>query len=230
LVAFALSVLACCGCSTTRPNPQPRGYTLVLLKTGPADAEVTGDERKAAFAGHMANIGSMAERHQLVVAGPFGKTRHDPLLRGLLVMHTSDRAQAIEWASTDPTAKRGVFVLEYHDLATDAALVQGLERALASEAADKAAGRTPNLEQLMRGYVLLTAEHGDLARRELAPLVESGGVYVLGVLDEVRALAWLDARDVAAAEARYADVLARIGPYTLDDWFGSIELSRLRAP
>jgi uncharacterized protein YciI len=230
LVALALSLAAGFACSTAPASAPRPGYTLVFLKTGPADAEITGEERKTAFAGHMSNIGRMAEERQLVVAGPFGETRHDPLLRGLFVMNTGDRAQATAWASTDPTAMRGMFVLEYHDLATDAPLLAALERDLDAEAQATKEGRTVPMGEGMRGYALLTAEHGDVARRELGPLLADGRVFLLADLDGTRALALLDAKNVADAQARFADVLPRLGAHALDDWLGSSQLAHLRAP
>jgi hypothetical protein len=46
-------------------------YVLCILKTGPKDADVKGDERKQIFAGHFANIGRLADEGKLAVAGPF---------------------------------------------------------------------------------------------------------------------------------------------------------------
>ena len=43
-------------------------YVLCILKTGPKDAEVKGDERKAIFAGHFENIGRLANEGKLAVA------------------------------------------------------------------------------------------------------------------------------------------------------------------
>ena len=50
-----------------------RSYVLCILKTGPKDAEIKGDERTKIFEGHFANIGRLADEGKLAVAGPFGK-------------------------------------------------------------------------------------------------------------------------------------------------------------
>jgi len=205
-------------------------YTLVLLKTGPADGEVVGEERQRAFQGHFENMGRMANERQLVVAGPFGNRRHDPTLRGLFVMNSGQRDVAAAWAGSDPTTARGVFVQEYHALATDAPLVLGLERDLEREARDEAEGREPDMAASMRTYVLLIAEHGDLALPALAPLAAQGRVFVLGTLDGTRAIAWLDAADLGQAERDFGAALAGVGTYTLDEWYGSVEISRLGLP
>lgn len=230
-------------CRSTQPgsapaakNPEPstpaeHAYTLVLIQTGPRSGKLSKEENDRAFAGHFENMGRMAEARQLVVAGPYGEERHDPNLRGLFVLDSAERAEAESWASTDPTARAGVFVLEFHDLATDAPLLRALEADLAWRAQQEAEGRTPNPGEGARPYVLLTAEHGDLARRELAPLLSSeGGVYLLASLDGTRALALLDAEDVAEARERFAPQLENLGAHVLDEWFASSQLARLVEP
>lgn len=203
-------------------------YTLVEIKTGPQSGKLPQAENDAAFQGHFANMGRMAREGQLVTAGPYGERRHDPRLRGLLLLATGERAEAERWASTDPTTQAGVFVLEYHTFATDAPLAAALARALAREDAARAAGRTPAPGESARPYVWLTAEHGDLARREFAPLLGAdGGVYLFADLAGTRARVLLDAPDLATAEERFAPQLAEIGAHTLDEWFASVELSAM---
>ena len=50
-----------------------RHYVFVILKTGPNDANFKDKARADLFAGHMANIGRLAEQGKLAVAGPFSK-------------------------------------------------------------------------------------------------------------------------------------------------------------
>lgn len=223
LLALALAA----GCASTAAEPEGRAYTLVFIRTGPMSGRLGEAENRQAFAGHFANMGRMAEERKLVVAGPFGKRRHDEALRGLFVMNSGDRAEAEAWASTDPTTVAGVFTLEFHDFATDAPLLAALERALEKERAAKAEGRTPKPGEGARPYVLLVAEDGEAARREFAALE---GVLLFARLDGTRAFALLDAKDVADAEQRFGPVLDRIGPHTLDDWFASDQLARMREP
>jgi uncharacterized protein YciI len=212
------------------PHALP-SYTLVLIKTGPKSGQLTKEENDRAFAGHFANMGRMSEAGQLLVAGPYGERRHDSNLRGIFVLATSDRAEAERWASTDPTTQAGVFVLEYHALATDAPLAASHERAMAWVEAERAAGRTPAPGEHARTYVWLTAEHGDLAQREFAPLQDSdGGVYLIATLDGTRALVLLDADNLAMAEERFAPQLAAIGSHALDEWFGTDELAAMVGP
>jgi uncharacterized protein len=85
-------------------------YVLCILKTGPKDAEIQGDERKEIFAGHFANISALAEEGKLALAGPFGK--NDRSYRGLYVFNVATVAEAEELVLLDPAVKAGIFVAE----------------------------------------------------------------------------------------------------------------------
>ena len=88
-----------------------RRYVLVILKTGPtkvADAE----ERKAMFAGHMANIQRLAKEGKLALAGPFGDKDGD--WRGLFVFAVDGIDEAKALVATDPVITKGEMVAEYH--------------------------------------------------------------------------------------------------------------------
>lgn len=85
-------------------------YVLCILKTGPKDGEIKGDERKAIFAGHFENIGRLAEEGRLVAAGPFGK--NDRTYRGLYIFNVSTVEEAEKLVVLDPAVKAGVFVPE----------------------------------------------------------------------------------------------------------------------
>ena len=86
-------------------------YVLAILKTGPNDTSVKGDERKKAFEGHMANIGRLADEGKLAVAGPFGK--NDKTFRGLFIFNVATIEDAQKLAETDPAIKAGIFVVDY---------------------------------------------------------------------------------------------------------------------
>ena len=87
-----------------------KNYVFVILKTGPNDATIKGKERDDIFAGHMSNIGRMADAGKLAVAGPFGK--NDKGYRGLYIFNveTVDEAQKI--VETDPAVKAGIFIAD----------------------------------------------------------------------------------------------------------------------
>lgn len=99
-----------------------RSYVLVILKTGPQDAEITDPEERAAlFAGHFANMGRLAEEGKLVLAGPLGG---EDGRRGLFIFNTPDIETAKEWVLTDPTITAGVFTVDYSKYYGSAALMQ----------------------------------------------------------------------------------------------------------
>ena len=83
-------------------------YVLCILKTGPRDAEVKGDERKEIFAGHFANIGRLAGEGKLAVAGPFGA--NEKSYRGLYIFNVATIEEAEKLVMLDPAVKAGVFV------------------------------------------------------------------------------------------------------------------------
>ncbi len=83
-------------------------YVLCILKTGPKDAEIKGDQRKEIFAGHFANIGRLADEGKLAVAGPFGK--NDKSYRGLYIFNVATIEEAEKLVVLDPAVKAGVFV------------------------------------------------------------------------------------------------------------------------
>ena len=88
-----------------------RKYVLALLKTGPKDAEVQGDARKALFKGHMDNINRLAAEGKLAVAGPFADP--EKKYRGLFIFAVPTVEEAKALAETDPTVKAGVLIVEY---------------------------------------------------------------------------------------------------------------------
>ena len=85
-------------------------YVLCILKSGPKDAEIKGDQRKEIFAGHFANIGRLADEGKLAVAGPFGK--NDRSWRGLYIFNVATVEEAEKLVTLDPAVKAGVFVYE----------------------------------------------------------------------------------------------------------------------
>jgi len=83
-------------------------YVLCILKSGPKDAEITGEARKEIFAGHFANIGRLADTGKLAVAGPFGN--NDKAYRGLYIFNVATIEEAEKLVMLDPAVKAGVFV------------------------------------------------------------------------------------------------------------------------
>jgi uncharacterized protein YciI len=88
-----------------------KSYVLVVLKTGPNDASMKGEERTKAFQGHFANINKLANEGKMAIAGPFGK--NDKSFRGLFILNTTSLDEARSWTEADPTVKSGIFVVDY---------------------------------------------------------------------------------------------------------------------
>ena len=87
-------------------------YMLVILKTGPKDAEITDKtQRSELFKGHFSNMEAMEKAGKLKLAGPFA-TKNTLQYRGifLLDVKTEDEAKAL--LQNDPTVKNGIFEYE----------------------------------------------------------------------------------------------------------------------
>lgn len=83
-------------------------YVFVILKTGPKDADFKGKERDDIFAGHMKNIGRLADEGKLAVAGPFMK--NDKNYRGLYIFNLTNLEDAQKLVETDPAVKAGILI------------------------------------------------------------------------------------------------------------------------
>lgn len=100
-----------------------RSYIMAVLKTGPRDTLVTEKNvRDSIFAGHMENIGRLAEDKSLVVAGPFGK--NDKTYRGIFIFTVATIDEAKMLVATDPAVRAGIFEVEYFNWYCTAALME----------------------------------------------------------------------------------------------------------
>jgi len=221
LSLFLLALLPACRFGSSAP--EARGYTLVYLKTG-TKTGLSKEESQTIFAGHFANMQRLAGERKLLLAGPFGKNKHDEALRGLFILDTEDPVEARAWAETDPGFQAQVFVLEYHPLRTQAALRALLDRELALEAEDKAAGRQPDMAERLRTYVLLTSSLGAEMEQELA-----GEAFTLlrGRLEGGQGWAILDAKDPDAALEMIGAAREHMGTVALDSWFATRGIEQL---
>lgn len=238
IAASSLSVWLFVACHAAPPapsapdaRPAPEGgrleCTLALLKTGPQPDPGSEERRREIFAGHFRNMARLAEERDLLLAGPYGRDRSDPALRGVFVFDTDDPAHARALAETDPGFQAGVFAIEYHTLVTEAPLRAFLAAVLARQQEIVASGRTPEPGEGGRGYALLTADDGDAAA---AALAGHPAVLCFARLDGTKALVWIDAANAAAARELLQPLDARLGPFRVDDWFGTgllVELPRM---
>lgn len=99
-----------------------RRYVLCILKTGPKDAEIKGEERSEIFKGHMANIVRLADEGKIALAGPF--MANDKQFRGLFIFAVDNIADAEKLAATDPVIKSGMMIAEFTPWYGSAALME----------------------------------------------------------------------------------------------------------
>jgi len=85
-------------------------YVLVILTTGPATI-TDKSTLDSLFAGHMGNMGLLAEQQKLLMAGPLSK--NNLAYRGIFILNTSKIEDAKVMVSTDPAVKAGIFNAEY---------------------------------------------------------------------------------------------------------------------
>lgn len=195
-----------------------RDYVFVFIKTGP-ETELSAEARQEAFAGHFSNMKQMAEEGKLLIAGPLGAPKSDPDHRGLFVLNTKDHDTGMEWASTDPTTKLGVFVLEGFTFTTDAPLPD-LPRLDKEEEAQRLAD--PDIPDAWEGrmYMLATAPYSEQLHKQAA---NTDGILISGRLHKSAAnggdqvLVWVNALD----EPKAAEILPTPDAWTLHGWYGS---------
>lgn len=101
-------------------------YVFVILKTG---SNKTADKEfiQKCFAGHLKNIGRLAEEKKLVVAGPFGKNDSD--FRGLFILNVPTIEDASKMLETDPAISAKLLLPELYPWYGSAALSEYLEAA-----------------------------------------------------------------------------------------------------
>lgn len=86
-------------------------YVMVILMTGPEDANITDEARRAElFAGHFSTMGELAEAGLLVMAGPFMGDAAGR--RGVFIYDVDTVEEAEALAATDPTVAAGIFTAE----------------------------------------------------------------------------------------------------------------------
>lgn len=97
-----------------------RPYVFVMLRTGPA--EITDEaERNRLFAGHFANMRTMAEAGKLVLAGPLSNGTDE---RGLFILNVESIEEAKALLQDDPTIAAGIFKVDYINYYGSAALMK----------------------------------------------------------------------------------------------------------
>lgn len=94
-------------------------YVMAFLLRGDRVSEYTPEQRQEIQAGHMANIGKMAEAGKLVLAGPFFGNEE---LRGIYVFDVSSIEEAKTLTESDPAIQAGVLKMDLKEWYGSAAL------------------------------------------------------------------------------------------------------------
>lgn len=97
-----------------------RKYVMAFLLRGDKVSEYTAEQRSEIQAGHMANIGKMAEMGKLIVAGPFFGTDE---LRGIYIFDVQTLEEAKTLTETDPAIIAGVLKMDLKEWYGSAALM-----------------------------------------------------------------------------------------------------------
>lgn len=97
-----------------------RKYVMAFLLRGDRVSEYTPEQRSEIQAGHMANIGKMAEMGKLIVAGPFFGNDD---LRGIYIFGVQTLEEAKALTETDPAIQAGVLKMDLKEWYGSAALM-----------------------------------------------------------------------------------------------------------
>lgn len=85
-----------------------RPYVMAFLKAGPNRSQ-SPEQRDTLQQAHLQYVRMLAERGDLVLAGPF---MDDGELRGIFIFATDDLEQARAWTNADPAVQAGSLVME----------------------------------------------------------------------------------------------------------------------
>ncbi len=96
-----------------------KSYVLVILKTG-SNKTKKKELIDSLFAGHLKNIGRLADEGKLVVAGPLGKNAKT--YRGIFILNVKTIDEAKTLLQTDPAVKAKLLDAELYEWYGSAAL------------------------------------------------------------------------------------------------------------
>jgi len=201
LLASALLLSLVSSCALFDDTPPIEDYTLCFLVTDQPAAEFSDEVLGTAMAGHFDNIARLGREQLLLMAGPLGEPRSDPLHRGIFLFDIDSVEAAEKLVRTDPAVAAGVFAPRVYPYYS-AAPFRELPR-LEEESLTRRRLEDPEAEEWVgRTYVLVSCPDGAGAEAALAhwrdPLVlfsgrlggelEGTGLFALNLskVDEAR--------------------------------------------
>jgi uncharacterized protein YciI len=231
ILLLSLAFFAVAGCSTA-PRAADAEYVFVYLKTGPHNAEKTKEERETIQAGHLANIGRLADAGKLIIAGPFGTPNHDKNQRGIFVFDVRTVEEARALTETDPGVQSGVFAVEAHPLRASPVIRRTMQFENQFKAQAAREGKKTGLGDNIRGYVMVIAKDAHRADEALLDLDEQGKIVWSGHFGgdmSGQGVYVIDAPTVEEAEKMLGYVRGRMGECWIDSWWSSKSLEKLAA-
>ena len=223
LVAVLLLSLAS-SCALLEKEPPILDYTLVFLVEGRPASDFEDEVLGTAMSGHFENIKRLTDEQLLLLAGPLGEPRSDPLHRGIFLFDIDDVGIAETLVRTDPAVAAGIYEPRLYPFSSASPFkdIPRLEReSLAQRRLDD-----PEAEEWIgRGYVLVSCPDGLAAEEALAryrdPLVIFAGRLGGGL--EGTGLFALNIESVEDAQR----VLELTGPgldWSIHPWWGTQQL------
>ena len=203
LLSVLFTALAALAPAQEKSEPQHKliEFHMALLKHGPkyTASGMPKDLREA----HIANVTSLLESGQAVIAGPLGD---DSDIAGVLVFRAKSAEEARGWAEADPAVKAGFFSAEMHpwwseDVMKKASSLLKMTTAylaLLTRGAKWTPGQTPANEELQKAHMANIIRLAEMKKLVVAgPFGDNGqlrGIFVFKVasLDEARTLTETD--------------------------------------
>lgn len=106
-------------------------FVMAFLKTGTVKPKDNAEQEEL-MAGHLANIGRLAEAGKIVLAGPFTNGGE---MRGIFIFDVGTIEEAEKLTESDPAVKKGIFKVEYIKWYGSAALLElsGIHKSIAEK-------------------------------------------------------------------------------------------------
>lgn len=203
LLMLSLVAVAFVGRAQDKQEPEHKliEFHMAVLKHGPnysADG-MTKELRSA----HIANVLSLLESGQVVIAGPFADNSD---IAGIIVFRAKSADEARAWAEADPAVKAGFFAAEMHPWWSEDVMKKPASPikmttayiALLKRGEKWTPEKTPATEQLQKAHLANIGRLAEMKKLVVAgPFGDDGtlrGIFVFKVatLDEARALTETD--------------------------------------